>query len=187
MDPFDKTMEHPMSEEDIEEILDSPMDTNNQIERALQICVVAHAHQRDKGDAPYAFHPIRVALDIKRAGLDEEVVAAALLHDIIEDTPLTYSVLMCNRGISRRCAILVDTLTRQPERYESDETYHGYIKRIAKDSEDAILIKLADIQDNLAPSRQLGTAEGISLTTRYSWAREYLLNELKKRKKKQGR
>ena len=58
------------------------------LERALRLSAVAHAGQSRKGsDLPYFSHPAAVALILARAGFsDDDVLAAALLHDVVEDT-----------------------------------------------------------------------------------------------------
>src|SRR5262249_28728188 len=58
------------------------------IERALRVAARAHREQTRKGtDIPYLTHPAAVALILLRAGFeDEATLAAALLHDVIEDT-----------------------------------------------------------------------------------------------------
>jgi (p)ppGpp synthase/HD superfamily hydrolase len=57
------------------------------IERALHAAIAAHEGQSRKGDAasPYVTHPMHVALILARFGLDDSVIAAGLLHDVVED------------------------------------------------------------------------------------------------------
>ena len=58
------------------------------IERAMRVAARAHRHQHRKAsDLPYITHPASVALILARAGFtDEAMLAAALLHDVVEDT-----------------------------------------------------------------------------------------------------
>lgn len=59
-------------------------------ERALRLAASGHRDQVRKGSgAPYIEHPVAVALILDRAGFDEEVVIAGLLHDLVEDTEVT--------------------------------------------------------------------------------------------------
>jgi len=63
------------------------MQNNNLIEKAAQISVSAHKEQRRKTDgSPYAVHPIMVAFLLDRHGFSDDVIAAALVHDVLEDT-----------------------------------------------------------------------------------------------------
>lgn len=57
--------------------------------QALKVATRAHAGQVDKSGEPYILHPIRVAFDYGLTTLNEQIVA--LLHDMIEDTPITYT------------------------------------------------------------------------------------------------
>ena len=62
--------------------------------KATEFAANKHRGQFRKGNlnTPYINHPIKVAYILERAGInDEEVLAAAILHDVIEDTDVTYS------------------------------------------------------------------------------------------------
>jgi (p)ppGpp synthase/HD superfamily hydrolase len=60
------------------------------IDRALEVAAVAHRNQVRKGtDVPYISHPAAVALLLAKAGCSDEVVAAGMLHDTVEDTYIT--------------------------------------------------------------------------------------------------
>lgn len=60
------------------------------IDLALEVAAVAHRDQVRKGtDVPYISHPAAVGVMLTEAGCDEEVVAAGILHDTVEDTPVT--------------------------------------------------------------------------------------------------
>ena len=53
--------------------------------KALKLCFVAHKEQTDKTGVPYVFHPFHLAEQMT----DELTAAAALLHDVVEDTDYT--------------------------------------------------------------------------------------------------
>src|SRR3954447_7409410 len=62
----------------------------NVIEKALQIAAKAHVNQRRKGsDIPYIVHPVAVGMILMKAGYDEVLIAAGILHDTVEDTDLS--------------------------------------------------------------------------------------------------
>lgn len=65
-------------------------------ERALQIAVQAHAGQKDKSGAAYIFHPIRVMMRCT----SPEAQIVGLLHDVVEDTPVTFEEL-AGEGFSK--------------------------------------------------------------------------------------
>src|SRR5687768_11464006 len=59
------------------------------LERAIEIAARAHVGQVDKGGQPYILHPIRLMLKVKT--VSEQM--AAVLHDVVEDTSVTFEVL----------------------------------------------------------------------------------------------
>ena len=60
------------------------------IEKALQTASKSHEGQyRKNTDIPYITHPVAVGMMLLKAGYSEEIVAAGILHDTVEDTPLT--------------------------------------------------------------------------------------------------
>jgi len=111
---------------------------------------IAFAHKAHEGvyrnytGEPYVEHVVRVADKVWLTGRsDVEMYAAALLHDVIEDTPTKAEDLLA-AGFTPRTVGLVVTLSRVP-----DESYEDFILRIMKDP-DAVTIKIADITDNLS-------------------------------------
>jgi guanosine-3',5'-bis(diphosphate) 3'-pyrophosphohydrolase len=125
-------------------------------QRAAKMAARFHLHQvRKDGRTPYIAHPVRVALTLVEVFriTDPAVIAAALLHDLIEDTTADYDDIQaaCGDDIAR----LVAALTKNsclPETAR-EAAYHGQLK-----SSDwrAKLIKLADIYDNLCDSVESG-------------------------------
>lgn len=111
---------------------------------ALKLLVKYQGEQTDKGGHPYVLHPIRLALQLD----NETQRAAALLHDIIEDTDCTYHILR-QEGISEDIIDIVRILTKK-----KDESYFNYVKRV-KDSKNinAIKIKKLDLIDNMDLTR----------------------------------
>jgi (p)ppGpp synthase/HD superfamily hydrolase len=64
------------------------------IEKALQTASKSHEGQyRKNTDIPYITHPVAVGMMLLKAGYSEEIVAAGILHDTVEDTPLTLEYL----------------------------------------------------------------------------------------------
>jgi GTP diphosphokinase / guanosine-3',5'-bis(diphosphate) 3'-diphosphatase len=80
------------------------------IERAYEYAATAHAGQLRKSGEPYIFHPIATARILTEMQLDAETIAAALLHDVIEDTGATEQELAAEFG--PRVAKLVDGVTK---------------------------------------------------------------------------
>lgn len=113
-----------------------------QTKLAMRIAYDAHHGQVDKGGMPYIFHPIHIA-----EGMHEETeIAAALLHDVVEDTRWGIEELR-KAGVSEDIIGIVDLLTRP-----KDMAYMDYIKRLAP-NKSARAIKIADLIHNMDTSR----------------------------------
>lgn len=134
-------------------------------QRAASFAARAHEHQvRKDGRTPYFSHPARVVtvLSVVFGCRDEVALAAAYLHDTIEDTTTDYDELKENFG--GEVADIVASLTKNstmPEREREAE----YEARLAAADWRARLIKLADQYDNYADAAALGTRR-IAKTTR---------------------
>ena len=112
------------------------------LERAFSIAVEAHAGQKDKANAPYILHVLRVAASLPLG--DAQVVA--MLHDVVEDTPWTIDQLR-TEGFSGAVISGVDAVTRRER-----ESYEDFCRRAALDPLGRI-VKLADLRDNMDTSR----------------------------------
>ena len=106
---------------------------------AMRIAFEAHKEQKDKSGMPYIFHPIHVAEQVQ----GETAVCAALLHDVVEDSDMTFETLAA-AGISDRVIAVLKLLTHSP-----GEGYRAYVKRIKESGNTvAIQVKLADLRHN---------------------------------------
>ena len=119
--------------------------------QSIEIMRRAHEGQVDKSGRPYYLHPLRVAMRLALCTPEER--HAALLHDVVEDTPLTLEDLRV-MGYTDAVIELVDILTR---RLTEGESHKQYIERIvASRNARALRVKLADVYDNMSPSRIRG-------------------------------
>jgi guanosine-3',5'-bis(diphosphate) 3'-pyrophosphohydrolase len=112
------------------------------LELAILIATIAHAGQVDKAGQPYILHPLRVML---RLSTEPERIAA-VLHDVLEDCR-GWTLERLRGHFGPEVASAVDALTRR-----EGETYRQYILRAAADPI-ARAVKVADLHDNLDPSR----------------------------------
>ena len=122
------------------------------IERAYQVALAAHAGQTRKSGEPYIHHPLSVATIVARQGLDDVTVAAALLHDAVEDTSISLEDLEQEFGPDVR--LIVDGVTKL-ERLHFDtreEQQAASVRKmlvaLAKDLR-VLIIKLADRLHNM--------------------------------------
>lgn len=112
--------------------------------KALLTAYQAHLGQTDRSGLPYIFHPFHLAEQMD----DEVSTAAALLHDVVEDTNLTLEDL-AQAGFSPEVLEVVDLLTHDPA-----VSYMDYIQRIVHSQNPiAKKIKLADLKHNSDLSR----------------------------------
>ena len=105
--------------------------------KALKICFDAHKDQLDKSGLPYVFHPFHLAESMT----DELTVTAALLHDVVEDTDMTFTDLF-EMGIPLEVIDALKLLT-----HEVGVDYFEYVEKI-KDNQIALEVKLADLKHN---------------------------------------
>jgi (p)ppGpp synthase/HD superfamily hydrolase len=115
--------------------------------KALLFAEVAHAGQKRKGTGePYVNHCCRVAAHVERLGFEDHVVAAAYLHDVIEDTPARAELIA--EVFGEKVAELVMELTKPEHEGNRAERHAKELKRLKGISGDAAWIKFADIMDN---------------------------------------
>jgi (p)ppGpp synthase/HD superfamily hydrolase len=146
----------------------------------------AHAHSgqyRKETKIPYIIHPLRVGNLLIEIGSKDEVVAAGILHDTIEDTSVTYRDL--NRKFGEQVAGLVQSVTEPNKGHSWEVRKQHTIDSIGSLTPDALLILCADKLDNLHSIRLDLVKYGESVWQRFSrsrqqqkWYFESLLNAM---------
>jgi len=111
---------------------------NEQVTMAVQLASRVHAEQVDKGGHPYILHPMRVATSCRTL----EATVAALLHDVLEDTPTSAEDLL-EMGFWPEIVEAVQALTKR-----EGEDYFDFVLR-AKQNRIAREVKAQDIRDNM--------------------------------------
>ncbi|MBI2411366.1 MAG: bifunctional (p)ppGpp synthetase/guanosine-3',5'-bis(diphosphate) 3'-pyrophosphohydrolase [Candidatus Kerfeldbacteria bacterium] len=121
------------------------------IVRAFHFTKDAHAGQQRKSGEPYMTHPLATAIMLAELGLDEQTIAAGLLHDVPEDTQRTLKDI--KKIFGKDIAFLVESVTKLGMlKYRGVDRYIENLRRMfiamAKDVR-VILIKFADRINNL--------------------------------------
>ncbi len=109
---------------------------------AMKIAYKAHEGQRDDCDIPYVFHPYHLAEQMT----DEATTCVALLHDVVEDTDITFEDLEAY-GFSDEIVTALRYLT-----HDKSVEYMDYVLKI-KENPIAAKVKLADLRHNADLSR----------------------------------
>ena len=115
------------------------------VERAYQVAKTAHEGQLRKSGEPYITHPLAVAEILVELGIGAKTIAAALLHDTVEDT--SYTLEAVTRDFGAEIGLLVDGVTKLDRLKLGEdaqaETVRKMVVAMSKDIR-VILIKLAD-------------------------------------------
>jgi GTP diphosphokinase / guanosine-3',5'-bis(diphosphate) 3'-diphosphatase len=133
------------------------------LERAFAVALQAHAGQHRVSGEDYIHHPLGVARILADLQIDADSIAAALLHDVVEDTTITLEQL--EKDFGKEIAVLVDGVTKlsrieyKSKEEQQIENYRKMFLAMAKDIR-VVLIKLADRLHNMrtlkpmAPEKQ---------------------------------
>ncbi|NDK37978.1 bifunctional (p)ppGpp synthetase/guanosine-3',5'-bis(diphosphate) 3'-pyrophosphohydrolase [Pseudoxanthomonas gei] len=122
------------------------------LRRAWEVGAAAHEGQTRKSGEPYITHPVAVAQVLAELGLDVETLIAAILHDTIEDTPLTHAEI--TEAFGESVAELVDGVTKLDKLHFRDrqeaaaESFRKMLLAMSRDLR-VIMIKLADRLHNM--------------------------------------
>ncbi len=134
------------------------------VTRAFRFAAAAHEGQQRRSGEPFITHPVGVAGICVGMRLDESTIAAALLHDVVEDTDVALDAVREEFG--EEIAALVDGVTKltrvqfQTREQAEAENYRKMVVAMAEDVR-VILVKLADRLHNLRTIEYLGKQKQI--------------------------
>ncbi len=148
-----------------------PPEQAQRIQSAAEFAADAHRGQKRKTGEPYIAHPLAAATVLAELRVDADTIVAAILHDVIEDTPIAKEELAASFGAN--VADIVDGVTKLDQiqfksREEAQaESFRKMMLAMVRDLR-VILVKLADRLHNMR------TISGMSMLRRRAIARETL-------------
>jgi (p)ppGpp synthase/HD superfamily hydrolase len=129
------------------------------LRKAYSVALEAHEGQRRRGSRePYVTHPLAVARRLREEGFGDEVVAAAILHDAVEDSEVSLEEIV--RDFGRPIAELVAALTEDPSLQDWGARKRAIRQHVVEAGPDAIAIYTADKLTNVGDTRVLYAREG---------------------------
>ena len=148
-----------------------PSDQQKLIKQAFEVAYDAHSGQKRGSGEPYITHPVNVACKLAKLHLDHETIMAGLLHDVVEDTPVTKEQIteMFGNTISNLVAGVTKLDKLQFNDYKEAQVANirKMVLAMVHDIR-VILIKLADRTHNMQ------TLDGLRLDKRQRIAKETL-------------
>lgn len=128
-----------------------PEEEKELIQRAFDIAEEAHRPQKRDSGEPYIVHPLATALTLAKMNMDAQTIAAALLHDVVDDTPITLEEI--KKEFGEDIAFLVDGVSKLGKiKYRGVDRHAENLRKMliamAQDVR-VILIKFADRLHNI--------------------------------------
>ena len=137
------------------------------IMKAYNYATEKHKDQKRNSGEPYIIHPLQVAYTLAEMGLDEKTIAAALLHDVVEDTDSTHEDIVKEFG--EEVAEMVEGVTKLSTiqfasvEEKQVENYRKMFLAMGKDIR-VILIKLSDRLHNMRTLKYLKRDRQIAIS-----------------------
>jgi (p)ppGpp synthase/HD superfamily hydrolase len=133
---------------------------------AYGLLIEKHGSKRQKVNGrPYVEHPVMVATDVANAGFEPELISAALLHDIVEDSDVTVEKLRERFG--DRVAGLVDVMTDTAEVSDYERRKEIHRRRVFAAGPEAAAIFAADKLNNVRALRAAYETDGEDVAERF--------------------
>ena len=127
-----------------------------QMDTAFELANHAHRHQRRKSKEPYIFHPIAVSrICAEEIGLGPTAICAALLHDVVEDTPITHEDI--HEKFGERISVMVNGLTKLDSSTQHESQQAANFKKVLSTLIVDVRIVLIKMADRLHNMRTLGS------------------------------
>lgn len=159
------------------------------VEKAIEFAVIKHAGQMRKGTSiPYIMHPISVGFILKDARQSDEVIAAGILHDTLEDTDTTEDELL---NVFGNTILQLVKEASEPDKGLSWELRKQHtINGLSEKTVDNLYVIVADKLHNLSTIAQSVEGEGEDVWLRFnrpkkdqSWYHRSIVKAVKNRRK----
>lgn len=143
------------------------------IEQAFRIAVVAHKDQVRKTDgSPYIIHPLMVANIVRRHGFAETVCAAAVVHDVLEDTEFSEETLRDELGSQ---VVDIVTAVSEDKTLEWELRKEEYVKAVVAAGEEVWAVSVGDKIHNAQSMLEYYKAVGPDLWSSFNRGKEQKL------------
>jgi len=149
------------------------------IHKAQRIATHAHQNQTRKGTSiPYITHPLSVGIILSRIDSSEDIIVAGILHDTIEDCGFTKDYL--EKEFGKNVARMVNDLTEQDKSLPWEERKKLALEHIKQMQKDSILVKSADVLQNMTDQLADYKTEGNNMFDRFNAPKEKQLDRYQK-------
>ncbi|MEL7163786.1 MAG: HD domain-containing protein, partial [Bacteroidota bacterium] len=142
-----------------------------QMLRAYELANYSHRYQRRKSGEPYMYHPIAVArICAEEIGLGPTAICAALLHDVVEDTPVSLDDIRAEFG--ERIALMVGGLTKLDSAYTNESQQAANFKKVLSTlivDVRIVLIKMADRLHNMRTIKSMPEHKQLKIAAETSY------------------
>ena len=140
------------------------------IEKALRIMLSAHGQQKRKADdSLYVIHPLMVAKKLARFGFGDEVIVAAMVHDVLEDTD--YSEKKLRQELGDKVVDIIMPLTENKS-LEWEERKKKYIEAVRNAGPETKAVSIADKIHNLGSIIATHKEMGANIWTKFNRGKE---------------
>ncbi|WP_048761190.1 HD domain-containing protein [Corynebacterium vitaeruminis] len=141
---------------------------SDRLMRGIATASRAHdGHYRKGSGVPYISHPMSVMLIAASVTHDEDVLLAALFHDILEDVPENYSRAEMKDEFGLRVVEIVEGVTKNSSLPSWQERADAYLEQLSRGSAESIIVAAADKFHNLSQTLEDLDSEGHSLWRRF--------------------
>ncbi|MBW3538266.1 HD domain-containing protein [Candidatus Parcubacteria bacterium] len=145
------------------------MSLTPKVKRAIDLAAVLHARQKRKNSGlPYVTHVYGVAMILAGYTADEDVVAAGLLHDVLEDVAATrYGAAELKRQFGNRVYDMVEGVSDDKTIRAWRERKQAYLDHLAEGSGEVLMISAADLIHNLTSLAEDYVVQGPKVWRRF--------------------